>query len=219
MPLPETVPGFIAAEAAAMVRRELKNCKALLIGCGLGQHPSTARFVKSLLLQTELPVPAVVDADALNILSKIPNWWQKLPDNAILTPHPGEFARLTGLPVDDIQSGRIDIARQKAQEWDKTVVLKGAYTVVATSDGKCRVSPFANPGMASAGTGDVLAGVIAALLAQGLPVPDAAACGVYLHGMAGEMVKDWMGDTGMIASDLLPELPLSIKRLKQANAD
>lgn len=218
LPLPETVPGFVAAEAAAAVRRELKNCKALLIGCGLGQHPSTARFVKSLLLQKDLTVPVVVDADALNILAKIPNWWRKLPGNAILTPHPGEFARLTGLPVDEIQSGRIALARQKAQEWQKTVVLKGAYTVVASSDGKCRIASFTNPGLASAGTGDVLASVIAALLAQGLKAPDAAACGVYLHGMAGEIVKDRLGDTGMIASDLLLELPLSIKRLKQSSA-
>ncbi|MDO8577901.1 MAG: NAD(P)H-hydrate dehydratase [Dehalococcoidales bacterium] len=218
LPLPETVPGFAAAEAAITVQRELKNCKALLIGCGLGQHPSTMRFVKSLLLQKELPVPVVVDADALNLLAKIPHWWRKLPENAILTPHPREFARLTGLSVDDIQSGRIDLARQKAQEWHQTVVLKGAYTVVASRDGKCRVAPFANPALASAGTGDILAGVIAGLLAQGLPAPDAAACGVYLHGMAGEMVKDWMGDAGMIASDLLPELPLSIKKLKQISA-
>lgn len=215
LPLAESNPGIIAAEAAAIIRRELKNCRTMLIGCGLGLHPSTVRFVKSLLLQSELPIPVVVDADALNILAKIPNWWRKLPENAILTPHPGEFARLTGLSVDDIQSGRIDLARQKAQEWDKTVVLKGAYTVVASPDGRCRVAPFANPGMASAGTGDVLAGVIAGLLAQGLSAPDAAACGVYLHGMAGELVKDWMGDTGLIASDLLPELPLSVKRLKQ----
>jgi hydroxyethylthiazole kinase-like uncharacterized protein yjeF len=215
LPLAESSPGVIAAEAAASVRRELKNYDTLLVGCGLGQHPATARFVKSLLLERELPVLPVIDADAINILAKIPDWWRKLADNTILTPHPGEFARLTGLSVDDIQSGRIGLSRQKAEEWHKTVVLKGAYTVVASSDGKCRVAPFANPGLASAGTGDVLAGVIAGLLAQGLSAPDAAACGVYLHGMAGEMVKDWMGDTGMIASDLLPELPLAIKRLKQ----
>jgi len=218
LPLPEIVPGFAAAEAAVTVQRELKNCKALLIGCGLGQHPSTVRFVKSLLLQKELPAPVVVDADALNILAMIPNWWRKLPGDAILTPHPSEFARLTGLSADEIQSGRIELARQKAREWKKTVVLKGAYTVVASRDGECRVAPFTNPGLASAGTGDVLAGVIAALLSQGLPASDAAACGVYLHGTAGEMVKDRLGDTGMIASDLLPELPLCIKRLKQISA-
>ena len=102
-----------------------------------------------------------------------------------------------------------------AQEWRKTVVLKGAYTIVATPEGRCRISPFANPGLASAGTGDVLSGVIAGLVAQGLSVSEAAACGVYLHGKAGDQVRDKLGDAGMLASDLLSELPLVIKRLKQ----
>jgi NAD(P)H-hydrate epimerase len=101
-------------------------------------------------------------------------------------------------------------------EWHKTIVLKGAYTVVATPDGRYSISPFANPGLASAGTGDVLCGVIAGLVAQGVPVADAAACGVYLHGKAGDMVKSELGDAGMIASDLLPVLPTVIKRLKMA---
>jgi NAD(P)H-hydrate epimerase len=102
-----------------------------------------------------------------------------------------------------------------AQKWQKPVVLKGAYTVVAEPDGRARISPFANPGLASAGTGDVLAGAIAGLLAQGLSYFDAAALGVYLHGKAGEMVRARLGDAGMLASDLLPELPLAIKQLKE----
>ena len=95
------------------------------------------------------------------------------------------------------------------------MVLKGAYTIVATPEGRCRISPFANPGLASAGTGDVLSGVIAGLVAQGSSVSEAAACGVYLHGKAGDQVRDKLGDAGMLASDLLSELPLVIKRLKQ----
>ncbi len=125
------------------------------------------------------------------------------------------MARLTGMSIDEVQSDILGVAKKAAQEWHKTVVLKGAYTVIAAPDGRSMVRPFANPGLASAGTGDVLAGVIAGLAAQGVPLFEAAACGVYLHGKAGEMVKDKLGDAGMVASDLLPALPLVIKQLKE----
>ena len=107
------------------------------------------------------------------------------------------------------------IHKKWAAEWKKTVVLKGAYTVIASADGRAVISPVANPGLASAGSGDVLTGAIAGLAAQGLPLFEAAACGVYLHGEAGELVKSRLGDAGMIASDLLPELPVVIKNLKE----
>jgi ADP-dependent NAD(P)H-hydrate dehydratase / NAD(P)H-hydrate epimerase len=213
LPLPESQPGFISVEAGDVITRQSNQYDVLLMGCGLGQDPSTVEFVSSLILEKELPLP-VLDADAINILPKIPEWWQWLTDDAILTPHPGEMARLCGLTIDEIQSDRLGITRQFAAEWHQTIVLKGAYTVIATTDGRCRVSPFANPGLASAGTGDVLAGVIAGLVAQGLTPFDAASLGVYLHGRAGEMVKEKLGDTGMIATDLLPVLPLTIKQLK-----
>jgi NAD(P)H-hydrate epimerase len=124
------------------------------------------------------------------------------------------MARLCGLSIDEIQADRLGITRRFAAEWHQTIVLKGAYTVIATTDGRCRVSPFANPGLSSAGTGDVLAGVIAGLVAQGLTPFDAASLGVFLHGQAGDTVRNEIGDTGMIASDLLPALPLTIKQLK-----
>jgi NAD(P)H-hydrate epimerase len=213
LPLPEAQPGFISGEAVDIITRQTNQYDTLLIGCGLGQDPSTVELISSLILEKELPLP-VLDADAINILPKIPEWWQWLTDDAILTPHPGEMARLCGLSIDEIQSDRLGITRRFAAEWHQTIVLKGAYTVIATSDGRCRVSPFANPGLASAGTGDVLAGVIAGLVAQGLAPFDAASLGVYLHGRAGEMVKEKIGDAGMIASDLLPVLPLTIKELK-----
>ncbi len=116
--------------------------------------------------------------------------------------------------MSEVQADRMGVAVNTAKEWQKTVVLKGAYTVIATPDGRVRVSPFANPGLASAGTGDVLCGIIAGLVAQGVPLAEAAAGGVYLHGKAGEMVRSEMGDTGMLASDLLPALPRVIKGLK-----
>ena len=216
LPLPESHPGIISPQAAELIHQQLDHYDVLLLGCGLGQSQSVIKFIKSTLFESKLaPSSLVLDADALNTLAETPNWWQQLPDDAILTPHPGEMARLTKLSVDEIQSDRIDTAKKVALEWHKTVVLKGAYTVIAAPDGQVRVSPIANPGLASAGTGDVLTGAIAGLAAQGLSLFDAAACGVYLHGKAGEMVKIKLGDAGMIATDLLPALPPVIKQLKE----
>lgn len=215
LPLPESGPGIVAPEAVSVIQPELERYQVLLFGCGLGQSQSAMKLTKSLLLGKKTALPALIlDADALNILAGIPDWWQKLAADAVITPHPGEMARLARSSVDEVQADRSGVATGKAAEWRKTVVLKGAYTVVATPAGKSMTSPFANPGLASAGTGDVLAGAIAGLVAQGLSLFDGAALGVYLHGKAGDIVKAVMGDTGMTASDLLPVLPLAIKRLK-----
>ncbi|MBI2980387.1 MAG: NAD(P)H-hydrate dehydratase [Chloroflexi bacterium] len=215
LPLPESSPGIFSPQVARLIHRELGGYDVLLMGCGLGQSPSAVRLIKSVLLRLKSSPRLVLDADALNILAQTPRWWQRLAGDAILTPHPGEMARLAGVPVSEVQSDRVGIARKVALAWQKTIVLKGAYTVVATPQGESRISSVANPGLASAGTGDVLSGVIAGLLAQGLSLFDAAVAGVYLHGEVGEMVRDRLGDAGMIASDLLPELPLVIKQLKE----
>jgi NAD(P)H-hydrate epimerase len=173
-------------------------------------------FVNNTILKARMiPLPLVLDADALNTLARVPEWWQRLTDDAILTPHPGEMARLTGVPIAEVQMDRLGIAKRAATNWNKTVVLKGAYTVIAAADGRTRTYPIANPGLASGGTGDVLSGVIAGLLAQGMSLFDAASLGVFLHGEAGEIVKVRLGDAGMLASDLLPVLPLVIKQLKE----
>jgi ADP-dependent NAD(P)H-hydrate dehydratase / NAD(P)H-hydrate epimerase len=156
----------------------------------------------------------VLDADALNVLAVANQWWKKLPAGTIVTPHAGEMARLLGISIEEVQANRLEIARKAAADWHKIVVLKGAFTIIAEPGGKIRVSGAANPGLATAGTGDVLAGAIAGLAAQGIPLFDAAALGVYLHAGAGELVKDEMGDTGMLAGDLLPALPRVIKELK-----
>jgi hydroxyethylthiazole kinase-like uncharacterized protein yjeF len=216
MPLPEQRTGIIAAGADRIIQQQMNQYDVILIGCGLGQYQPTIGLVRSLLLRTgqELP-PLVLDADALNILSAVPDWWQKMSAEAILTPHPGEMARMTGKTVDDVQSDRVGTARLTAAQWQKIVVLKGAFSVVARPGGYARISPFANAGLASAGTGDVLSGVIAGLVAQRLPLFEAAQCGVYLHATAGEMARARLGDAGMLASDLLPELPLAIKGLKE----
>ncbi len=216
LPLPEASPGVVSAKAASLVLSELKSCNVLLLGCGLGQSEQVIGFIKSVLFQSgsALP-PLVLDADAINTLAKTPGWWQKLAGDAILTPHPGEMARLAGVSVAEVQADRVGIAKRVASEWHKTLVLKGAYTVTCAPNGRCRISPVANAGLASAGTGDVLAGVIAGLLAQGLSLFDAAALGVFLHAQAANVVSARLGDAGMLASDLLPVLPLVIKQLKE----
>ena len=216
LPIPEASPGIPGPGAAGEIESQLSECQVLLIGCGLGQEPPARDLVHRLLQERgrSLP-PTVVDADGLNALAEFPEWWEKLGDQTVLTPHPGEMARLMGLSTGDVQADRIGIAREGAKRWRKVVVLKGAHTVVASPDGWARLSPFANPGLASAGTGDVLAGAIAGLLAQGITPLEAASCGVYLHGLAGEMGRREMGEAGLLASDLLPLLPKAIKELKE----
>ena len=211
LPLAESSPGVISPPAARDVLDALPDYNSLLIGCGMGQAPDMQAFIEAVLYSGEQMPPTVVDADGLNTLARSPRWWERFPHTAILTPHPGEMARLTGMNTRQVQADRIDIAVESAVRWNKIVALKGAHTVVAYPNGGAMLSPFANPGLATAGTGDVLAGSIAGLLSQGVSPEDAAALGVYLHGLAGETVRGRLGDTGMVASDLLPELPLVIK--------
>lgn len=213
LPLAEASPGVLAATVdASQLAQPFTTC---LIGCGLGQSSAVARLLDDVLLSGKLaPRCWVVDADALNILSRTPRWWDRFGENAILTPHPGEMARLIGVSVPEVQADRVGLAREAASKWGKVVVLKGAHTVVARPDGWARVSPFANPGLASPGTGDVLAGIISGLAAQGISAYDAAVCGVYLHGAAADQIRRELGDTGLLASDLLPALPRTIRDIK-----
>ena len=211
VPLPESSPGIVANDAAELILDSLGGYSSLLVGCGLGQAAETRQMVEDLLLSgSDLP-PCVVDADGLNTLAHVSDWWKIWSTDAILTPHPGEIARLTGMSA---RSDRLAIAQQSASAWHKTVILKGAYTVVAAQDGSATISPYSNPGLATAGTGDVLAGAIVGLLSQGADLGNAASLGVYLHGEAGERVRATFGDTGMLASDLLPELPKVIQNLR-----
>ena len=208
LPLPESSPGIVSHHAAQLILDSLDGYSSLLVGCGLGQAAETRRMVEELLLSdTPLP-PTIVDADGLNTLAQVPDWWERWPADAILTPHPGEMARLTSASS---SSDRLAIAQQSASAWNKSVILKGAYTVVAAPNGNAMLSPYSNPGLATAGTGDVLAGAIVGLLSQGASLSDAASLGVYLHGEAGERVRSKLGDTGMLASDLLPQLPKVIR--------
>lgn len=225
--------GVIASGAAEVLARELDKSQVLLMGPGFGMEKETAAFLRRLLRAEEAggkghmgfahrgeagasekssrPVslpPMVVDADGLKLLAQIEGWPKCLPPGAVLTPHPGEMAILTGASKEEVQSNRIGVAQKSAAEWGHVVVLKGAFTVVAAPDGRVTIQPFATAALARAGTGDVLAGAIAGLLAQGLAPYEAAVAGTYLHGLAGVLAARALGTTAsVLASDVLEALP------------
>ena len=185
----------------------------------MGLSEGTAEFLRGLLHLTQSKLagqPFLIDADGLNNLSEIRDWRERINGPVVLTPHPGEMSTLTGIPVAHIQADRWNVSREWANRWGVTLVLKGAYTVIVSPGEPVRISPFANPGLATGGTGDVLSGVIVSLLAQGMEPPNAAAAGVYLHAAAGEIVTNRIGKTGLAASDLLDALPLAIAELRRA---
>ena len=206
------VEGGIAPENVPLIRRQ--KATVLLLGPGLGgTAQSAARAAETLaLVQQLLPGfegSAVLDADGLNAAAQLLAGGRELPHPAgelIVTPHPGEMARLTGLPAAQINADREGTARQYAKAWNAVVVLKGARTVVAAPDGRMLVNPTGNPGLARGGSGDVLSGMTAALLACGLPAFEAAACAVYLHGAAADRAAAEHGEYGMLPHDILPEL-------------
>jgi hydroxyethylthiazole kinase-like uncharacterized protein yjeF len=199
---------------------------AIVLGPGLRPGLATTELVRMLLTAPEdgaaEPAPLVLDAEALRCMATLGEWWTGTRRPCVLTPHPGEFERLragagmdpaTDGDLSDDDSARAAAARGAAEAWGQVVVLKGARTVIAEPDGTVTVAPFENPALASGGTGDVLAGVIGGLLAQGLATGPAARLGVYLHGLAGDTIRDRIGDAGLLASDLPDALPLARKRL------
>jgi len=206
----EDAGGAIAASAADAVCDRLTSYDVLLVGPGLSQADGVRALVERVLAGVPENVRAcVIDADALNALAQQPGWRIDAP--CVLTPHPGEMARLLDITVDAVQDDRLNMAVGAAARWQQVVVLKGAHTVIAAPDGRAAISPHADPLLASAGTGDVLAGAIAGLLAQGMAPFEAAACGVYLHGLAAAELGEDLGDRGLLASDLLPALPRAIR--------
>ncbi|MEO5918270.1 MAG: NAD(P)H-hydrate dehydratase [Candidatus Limnocylindrales bacterium] len=197
---------------------------AIVLGPGLRPGLATTELVRQLLgtAADASPAPIVLDAEALRSMATLGAWWTGATRPAVLTPHPGEFARLRAdAGIDPAADGdlvandedRAAASRDAASRWGQVVVLKGARTVIADPDGSVSVAPFENPGLATGGTGDVLAGVIGSLLAQGLTPGAAARVGVYLHGAAGDIVRERLGDAGMLASDLSEALPIARKRL------
>ena len=216
LPLPEHDPGVISGVAAwEMVRAELSSVDAVVLGCGFGQHDHSGVFVRNFLISEEVAAVhgVVVDADGLNLLAADMSVLPNAVAPVVLTPHPGEMGRLTGLSNDEVQQQRLKLARDCAAEWNCHVVLKGANTVVATPDNRARVSEVAQPALATAGTGDVLSGAIGALLAQGLAPFEAATLGVYLHGEAGNRAARARGTIGVTASDVADQLAMASRSL------
>ena len=220
LPLPEDSDGRVTAAGASLVEAGPRRYNAMLVGCGLGWSAGTTDFLERLLLNppesgSSPNTPVIIDADGLNNLSKLPDWWSRLDRPTVVTPHPGEMSTLTGIATAELQKDRAASARHWSSLWGVTVALKGAYTTVAEPGGLVRVSPFSNPGLAAGGTGDVLSGIIAGLMAQGLSPNDATCCGVFVHGDVAERVRRQIGESGMVASDLLEALPETLAGLRK----
>ncbi len=211
--------GAESFERSGTLLDHLDGYRSLLIGPGLGQSPSTREAILQILehlraLPDEQRPRLVIDADGLNNLSALERWWTLLPTDTVITPHPGEMGRLcNGLKVSGGNVDRLELARSKAMEWQVTLVLKGACTIIAEPAGRTRINWLANPALATAGTGDVLAGLVAGLLAQHVSTYDAASASVYLHAAAAELVSAEIGYAGLLASDLLPKIPRAMMRL------
>jgi len=211
-PVPEISPGVVGHASLSGILRGFAGADAGVIGPGLGRDASTRRLIEDLV--PRVAAPLVLDADALNLLSEHRTILPRLSPQIVLTPHPAEFARLSGLETPAVQQDRRGIASRFAKVWNKVVVLKGAGTVIAAPDGRVTLNAIATPALASGGTGDVLAGVIAGLMGQKLPPFEAAVTGVHLHGLAGMDLEASLGQAGVLASDLLPQLPRVMERLR-----
>jgi ADP-dependent NAD(P)H-hydrate dehydratase / NAD(P)H-hydrate epimerase len=213
MALDEEAPGLIAPGGWRRLTTEARDYDALVIGPGLGRQPATQRRARQLIAAVSLPV--VVDADALNALASEARWWRSIRAPLVLTPHPGEFARLAGAaPASDDDDARAEAAAEAAARWEQIVVLKGARSVVAEPGGDVYRSDVATPALATAGSGDVLSGVIGALLAGGATPIAAAACGVGIHGAAGLLAAQRIGSAGVMARDVANLLPEAMAQLR-----
>jgi len=211
--LADTGDGAAALADGAAVNALVADREAVVCGPGLGQAAATRALVAHVVRQCAAPL--VLDADGLNAVAGSAILRDR-PGPTVVTPHPGEMARLQGGDTARVQADRLGAARAFARAERVVVVLKGARTIIARPDGATAICPTGNPGMASGGTGDVLSGVIGALLAQGLTAYDAAALGVFAHGAAGDAVAARQGEAGLLASDLLAELPATLERLQAA---
>ena len=205
--LPATRDGRFSDRAQERLIDLVGRADVVAIGPGLGRGPAIQRLVAGLL--PHLRVPVVIDADAINALATAPREFT-LPRKAILTPHPGEFARLLGLSTQQVQDQRLELARDYAQRRNTVVVLKGHRSLITDGE-RVYINSSGNSGMATGGSGDVLTGVIAALLGQKMLPFDAACLGTYLHGKAGDLARDELGELSLIASDLLRYLPEAIR--------
>ena len=200
LPLPDDE-GYLLESALEVVGNNLQGKTALAVGPGLGTNPSTVALVRALV--TEVDLPMVIDADGVNALVGDLGLLKDRKAPTVLTPHPGEMARLLGASPGEVQERRLETAREFAREYGVVLVLKGAGTVTALPDGGAYINTTGNPGMASGGSGDVLTGIIGGFLAQGMDAGDAAWAGVYLHGLAGDQASQGKGEVALLAGDMI----------------
>ncbi|NLI90981.1 MAG: NAD(P)H-hydrate dehydratase [Peptococcaceae bacterium] len=207
---------MLTGSSWALIAERLEGANACAVGPGLKQTESFLSVIKNILSETDIPV--ILDADALNLISREPDLLslRKGKGTLILTPHPGEMARLCGCSIADVQENRMKLAVSKALEWGAIVVLKGAGTIVASPDGRVFLNATGNAGLGSGGTGDVLTGCILSWVAQGVPPLGAACMGVYLHGKAADLLKDQYGLSGYTASEVADHLPKVRKEIEES---
>ena len=211
VPLAESDQGGLDESAIETILSHFEGKRCLAVGPGIGTAPSTGRLLSRLIQAS--PVPLVIDADGLNLIAEDPDILSKRQSPIVLTPHPGEMARLSGQSTADIQSDRIGHARSFAKQYGVVVVLKGAGTIIAQPGGMVFINPTGNPGMAAGGMGDVLTGMIAGLVCQGLPIEDAAQSGVYLHGLAADRMARIKAPVGYLATDVMDILPEALEQM------
>ena len=210
-PLPETKAQTLSLKALPLILKKEESVDAFAIGPGLSQHPETVRLIHRLIARIRKPI--VLDADGLNALAKDPKILKKAKAPVIGTPHPGEMGRLTRQKSAFIQRHREKVAKDFSVRYNKITVLKGYRTVVASPQGKLYINRTGNPGMAKAGSGDVLTGIIGSFLGQGMSPFEAACRAVYVHGLAGDLAAKEKGEVSLIASDLLNYLPKAFKKI------
>ena len=214
VPSAESIEGTLGIGSDVELLKAAGGMNACIIGPGLSTHYETIQVLRNLIQR--LTIPLVVDADGLNALVGSLDILKKVKAPIVMTPHPGEMARLLGSSSSDVQKDRIGCATDFAMKYKVTLVLKGAGTVIATPDGRVFINSTGNPGMATGGTGDVLSGMIGSLLAQGYTAAQAACLGVYLHGLAGDLAAEEKGEMGMIAGDLIEKIPAAIHETMHA---
>ncbi|MBW2653915.1 MAG: NAD(P)H-hydrate dehydratase [Deltaproteobacteria bacterium] len=207
-PLPEKENGFLSDNCFDDIQTLLKDKQALAIGPGLGTRNGTRQLVSKLIEKSN--VPLIIDADAINCIAQTPEILKKKKSPAILTPHPGEMARLCNMTTSDIQADRIGIASRFAKAYDVTLVLKGAQTLVSLPDGRSFICPTGNPGMASGGMGDVLTGMIAGFYPQKFSPEKASLAGVFIHGLCADILAKEIGAFGFVATDMIQMIPKTI---------
>jgi NAD(P)H-hydrate epimerase len=210
LPLPDTGKGTLSEEAVDGILRFAQGKKCIAVGPGLGTEPEVERVIREVWTRVECPM--VWDADGLNLLARNPDLRGKNRAPVILTPHPGEMARLAASTTRRVQENRVETVKALAREWGVVAVLKGSRTLVADPGGRLGINLTGNPGMAAGGMGDVLTGMIASLVCQGLDPYDAACLGVHLHGEAGDRASKRLGPVGFMASDLLEEVPEILRK-------